>query len=92
MITIYSLKTRLAAARAILDAKTYDAQKDALKHWTVFMEVSMPLIRGNEDILFHVEHLYEALRCEAITWYLSYLEARIESLEAPNGGRLGHDR
>ncbi len=87
----YSTKTRLAAAKAVLEAKTYDDQKKALDHWGVFLSGSLPPWSNDIEIEY-LEKAFEILRWEVTIWYMSYLEERIETLENPNGGRPGDHR
>lgn len=91
MIT-YSIKTQLEAAQAILAATIYGAQCEVLRHWSVFIPYDMPPLRMAESTVESVERTYEILRQAASEWYLNHritaLEARIEDLENPNGGRL----
>lgn len=92
MSATYSTKTRLKAARAVLDAKTHEEQKSALNHWGVFNPSPLTGWMAGEGEVEYVERLFAHLRLEAVIWYLSHLESRIEELETPNGGKLRDHR
>lgn len=90
MSVIYSTKLRAKAARAVLDARDFAAQKKALDHWGVFEPVPSTPWLANEGEVEYVERLFGALHQVVSSWYLTYLEARIEALESP--GEIARER
>ncbi len=92
MSVVYSTKTRVRAARAVLGAKDWAAQKAALNHWGVFNPSYVLPIMADECEAAYVDRVFGVLREEVMCWYLSHLEARIETLETGDGGRLGDHR
>lgn len=92
MSVTYSTKTRLRAARAVMEAKTHETQKKALDHWGVFNPAPQTAWLAHEGEPEYVERLFAALYMEVISWYMTHLESRIEDLETPNGGRMGDHR
>ncbi len=90
MSVTYSTKTRLSAARAVMEAKTHEAQKEALRHSGVFNVASTTGWLAHEGEAEYVERLFAALYMEVISWYLLYLEERIEALESP--GAIDQER
>lgn len=87
MSVTYSTKTRLRAAQAVMAAKTHEAQKKALDHWGVFNPAPITGWLAHEGEIEYAERLFAALYMEVISWYLVYLEDRIEVLENPDSGR-----
>ncbi len=82
MSITYSTKTKVSAARAVMDAQTYETQKKALDHWGVFNEgYLLGWIPSLESEVEYVERLFADLRAQVTVWYLFHLESRIEDLE-----------
>lgn len=90
MSVVYSTKTRLRAAQAVMSAKTYEAQRKALDHWGVFHPAPITGWLAHEGEAEYVERLFAALYMEVISWYMIYLESRIEDLESP--GQIDRER
>lgn len=92
MSVVYSLKTRLEAARSVLAAKGLDAQEKALNHWGVFFDSFLPSCPAAECRVEYIEKMFSTLREEVVVWYLFHLEERIDEVETPDFGRLGPHR
>ena len=93
---IYSAKTKLAAARAVMSATTHEERKGVLDHWGVFRSYAPPIMLADQGEVEYVDGVYEILLLTASNWITNHrlkeLEARVEELENPNGGRLGDHR
>lgn len=92
MSVTYSTKTRLKAAREVMEAKDHETQKKVLNHWGVFKPAPLTDWLAHEGEVEYVERLFAALYMEVISWYVSHLETRIEDLESPGGGPMGDHR
>lgn len=90
MSVVYSTKLRVKAARAVLDARDFDDQKQALNHWGVFHSSTLPAPFDDSDEVEYVDRMFDHLKWEVTSWYLTYLEARIEALEGSDSRLPDH--
>jgi hypothetical protein len=95
-MTIYSSKTRRAAARTIMDANLCEgheacviAKRAALAHWNVFVPHALSPLHASENEVEYIEHRFAVLYRYAAQWVIEDLSARIEALESPNGSDQG---
>jgi hypothetical protein len=92
----YTDEQRLVFAEAILCAADFLAMKKAIDRWNCFVPFLPRPMLDAEDEVHYVEALHDQLRTYASEWAthcrITALEARIEELEQPNGGRMGDHR
>lgn len=90
MTKIIDLHARqLKAVDVVLNAVSYDEQREALTYWRFFIPHDMPRMRLTQTEVEYVDEQFTVLRLYVSEWYANYrfkdLYARLEALEEFTG-------